>query len=86
VVEETVTLFPACQSSDSQRRILFSIPAMADERAEKKAQPPLVDSILQCGNLAFDPEIPSEMREAKVPAFSSLLERLVKISDFQTIC
>jgi hypothetical protein len=51
---------------------------MAHEGPEKKAQPPLVDSILQYGKQAFNPEIPWEVRKANVPAFSALLERFVK--------
>jgi hypothetical protein len=61
------------------------MPATADEGAEKKAQPPLVDSILQYGKQAFDPEIPWEKRKAGVPAFSAILERFVEISACHTI-
>jgi hypothetical protein len=62
------------------------MPAMPDEASAKKAQPPLVDSILQNGKQAFDPEIPWELRKANVPAFSALLERFVKIPRCQISC
>jgi hypothetical protein len=57
---------------------------MADESSEK-AQPPLVDRILQCGKQAFDPEISWETRKANVPAFSALLERSVAIAHAEII-
>jgi hypothetical protein len=46
---------------------------MADQ--DKKTQPPLVDSILQCGKQAFDPEIPEETRRENISKFNALLER-----------
>jgi hypothetical protein len=58
---------------------------MADEGSEKKAQPPLVDRILQCGKQAFDPEISWETRKSNIPAFSALLERFVTISHAEII-
>ncbi|PVH84121.1 hypothetical protein DL98DRAFT_453607 [Cadophora sp. DSE1049] len=45
---------------------------MADQ--DKKTQPPLVDSILQCGKQAFDPEIPEETRRENISKFNALLE------------
>ncbi|KAK0107683.1 hypothetical protein ONS96_003484 [Cadophora gregata f. sp. sojae] len=44
---------------------------MADQ--DRKTQPPLVDSILQCGKHAFDPEIPKESRQENISKFNSLL-------------
>ncbi|CZT45900.1 uncharacterized protein RSE6_06257 [Rhynchosporium secalis] len=40
----------------------------------KKIQPPLVDSILQCGKQAFDPEVPERTRRADVSKFNVLVE------------
>ncbi|KAG4430858.1 hypothetical protein IFR05_013659 [Cadophora sp. M221] len=40
----------------------------------KKTQPPLVDSILQCGKQAFDPEVPENTRNANIAKFNTLLE------------
>jgi hypothetical protein len=44
----------------------------------KKTQPPLVDSILQFGKQAFDPELSESTRRADISKFNSLLERLVQ--------
>jgi len=46
----------------------------------KKAQPPIVDSILQYGKLAFDPELPEQSRKPQLSHFLSLLERSVIIA------
>ena len=59
------------------------MPDMADEGSDNKAQPPLVDRILQCGKQAFDPEIPWDTRKANVSVFSALLERFVKFLIFK---
>ncbi|KAL2069653.1 hypothetical protein VTL71DRAFT_14332 [Oculimacula yallundae] len=40
----------------------------------KKIQPPLVDSILQCGKQAFDPEILESTRKAEIAKFNKLIE------------
>ncbi|KAH7346592.1 hypothetical protein BKA65DRAFT_477782 [Rhexocercosporidium sp. MPI-PUGE-AT-0058] len=40
----------------------------------KKTQPPLVDSILQFGKQAFDPELSESTRRADISKFNSLLE------------
>ncbi|KAH6713742.1 hypothetical protein BKA61DRAFT_48215 [Leptodontidium sp. MPI-SDFR-AT-0119] len=40
----------------------------------KKTQPPLVDSILQCGKQAFDPEVPENTRRTNISKFNTLLE------------
>jgi hypothetical protein len=44
----------------------------------KTTQPPLLDSILQYGKLAFDPELPEETRQLNQPKFTGLLERYSK--------
>ena len=59
--------------------------SVMDEASEKKAQPPLVDRILQCGKQAFDPGISWEMRKTNVLAFSALLERFVASSYSEAI-
>ncbi|KAH7397816.1 hypothetical protein BKA64DRAFT_600801 [Cadophora sp. MPI-SDFR-AT-0126] len=41
---------------------------------DKKTQPPLVDSILQGGKQAFDPEVLEDTRRENVSKFNSLLE------------
>jgi hypothetical protein len=41
----------------------------------KKAQPPVVDNILQYGKQAFDPELAVETREANFIQFTNLIER-----------
>jgi len=46
-----------------------------EKNTSKVAQPPLLDSILQYGKLAFDPDLPDETRQLNIPKFHNLLER-----------
>jgi len=41
----------------------------------KVSQPPLVDKLLQYGQMAFNPELPKETRQLNQPKFSTLIER-----------
>jgi hypothetical protein len=45
----------------------------------KRAQPPLVDSILQNGELAFNPELPEDTRKSNKAKFDALIKRYHKI-------
>jgi hypothetical protein len=46
---------------------------MAD--STKQGQPPLVDRVLQCGKLAYDPDLPAETRAQGQHDFKALIER-----------
>jgi len=46
---------------------------MAEASSSKGAQPPLVDRILQCGKLAFDPALQEETREPSQMEFRQLI-------------
>ena len=48
---------------------------MEEARPAATAQPPLIDSILQYGKLAYDPELSEEIRKLNQPKFTGLLER-----------
>lgn len=48
---------------------------MTETAQVKSGQPPLIDSILQEGKLAFDPELLEETRQANVVKFEELLKR-----------
>lgn len=50
---------------------------MAEPPSSKKAQPPLVDNILQYGKQAFDPELTQESRNENMSKFVELMERFV---------
>lgn len=54
-----------------------------EESQNNKAQPPLIDKILQYGKHAFDPELPEQTRRSNVPNFDDLLKRLVKLIKLQ---
>lgn len=45
------------------------------EVSNQGQQPPLVDSILQYGQQAFDPELPESVRALNKPKFDLLLQR-----------
>ncbi|KAK6587000.1 hypothetical protein PZA11_000290 [Diplocarpon coronariae] len=47
---------------------------MTEDTQGKNPQPPLVDSILQCGKAAFDPEESESTRRANLLEFNTLLE------------
>ncbi len=50
---------------------------MEDGNGDQKAQPSLVDVILQYGKQAFDPEESEQIREFNYTKFNELLKRCV---------
>ncbi len=48
---------------------------MTGTEDSKTPQPPLVDRILQCGKVAFDPEESEGTRKANLWQFNILIER-----------
>lgn len=59
---------------------------MAQETSSKKAQPPLVDNLLQYGKLAFDPSLPEATRQSNQSKFNTLIERYCLDSANYTLC